>query len=216
MTLQRWSQDGAASGGGGGAVIPSMPIASFPPAASMSGQFVRASNVGVAPGALYFSDGTSYSLAQEHTLSASGAAGASSSSTSFASILTLSVPGGALGPNGVFRLAFILSRTNSAAEVAYRLLLGAAGQPLAECSELWFHTDANTDVLAASDVGFMNRGSMSSQVQTMRFYSPAPGGTTIPLVTASVNTAADFAVHFAVQTNGTDVAQLQRHRASIL
>lgn len=101
-------------------------------------------------------------------------------------VVSIAIPAGAMGPNGILRITLTLSYTSSANNKTFRLRFGAAN----DLSGTAFLQRTETTLRRFSDVrSIMNRGSASSQIGSTGVGNGAFGSFNVANVTSAVNTA---------------------------
>ena len=125
-----------------------------------------------------------------HVLGASGVASAHTGDTAETQLASITLPGGAMGPNGILRVTTLWSYTNSANNKTLRVRLGGLSG-----------TAFQANVVTASNIGVMqrtiqNRNSQASQIgfnaANAASYTTVGSGTSV--ATGSVDTSADQSI----------------------
>lgn len=128
-------------------------------------------------------------------LGAPGVAVSHTGDTAETQLASLTLPGGAMGPNGILRVTTLWNYTNSANSKTLRVRLGGLSGPAFQAN-----------VVTASNIGVMqrtiqNRNSQASQVgfnaANATSYTTVGSGTSV--ATGSVDTSADQNIVITVQ-----------------
>lgn len=113
------------------ATLPTFTWAGKPSAASYSGRRIRITDVGLAPGLIIVSDGTSWRPDGVQVLARSGTAASGAANTSENALATLTIPAGLLGTAGGLRLRWDGLASGSTNSKTWRVRFsGAAGSIL--------------------------------------------------------------------------------------
>jgi hypothetical protein len=118
-------------------------------------------------------------------------------------LLTATLPGGCMGPNGFLRISTLAGATDNANSKTFRVKLGGTNV-----------MSTISGVSGASGIRrvtqVQNRGSQSAQVNLATTSATDPGKTTAGISEYSVNTAADFTLEVSViLTNAADFVSLE-------
>lgn len=125
-------------------------------------------------------------------------------------LATITVPGGAMGPNGAIRITSIWGFTNNVNAKTPRLRIGGPAGTI-----LWAPAAASIAVLTAHRYIF-NRGAQNSQVAAPTDVN-GYGTSTGALVTSAVDTAQDFTLVLSGQkATGGDTLRLDAYSVEVL
>lgn len=158
--------------------------ATLPAAGLCRGSAVRVSDVGVAPGARFVSDGSIWRPDGPIVLARLTVGASVTGTTNETTLATVTIPAGVMGTNGSLEIRTSWSHTNSANNKTLRVRLGGIGGTA-------FLQGVVTTIATSSDIrSISNRNGASSQIGSMSANSV--GGTassSAALPTGTVNTA---------------------------
>ena len=192
--------------------VPAAPASSYAytgnwagkPAASTLGRLALINDYGANGYSVWQDSGTIWTRDAPLAIYQNGNLSPAVTSATETQLLAIPVKGGSLGLNGEIRLnlAFGFSATANTKAIFVRIGPGAfsTSQPM-----IWqIGAGAGSPVSATARCGFVNLNSASAQKGTVPPYSWTYGTMATPLLTAAVNTAADFNIFVSGYTNGTD------------
>jgi len=161
----------------------------------------------------FWSDGTYWRCLKEVSLLANGNPATTTSGTTETVLATIPLPALALADNGKVVVEFLVTYPNNANNKTVNLRLGGTG---INGTSLWEQT-ATTTVKMSVRCGFMNRNSVSSQVQTALEYGFGFGQAALALRTAVVDTSVATSLFLTgTCANGADLITLQSITATVL
>lgn len=129
-------------------------------------------------------------------------------------IKTIVIPGGVMGPNGVLRITYIGTNTNSANVKTVRMRIGAAGSGLGGTAIVNY---ATTNQLSFNSIRqIFNRNSQSSQITSTSGTTTGFGVGTGVNTTTSIDTSVDWEINITGNpTNAGDSMGIETYLVEV-